>query len=221
MTYAEMIAMPDNLSISEFGNNEEEKLSTDRTMTPIPAFSKHKPVSPASTVHNININYRHTYSVARKNDDEIDIPSLLQSLAHHTSVESPSAVITMANKAIDESIKQRKRKLFLDNIEKPLLFTALDISDPPHLKYYDNLDGLVKDWDDSSYLIIKGIPIALKYWSQVFRWSRPEVWEVLKDNWSNWRVISFILGIYEFCDVLPCISFNCLPHFQVISNCSQ
>jgi len=42
MTYAEMIAMPDDISISEFGNNEEEKLSTDRVITPTPAFSKHK-----------------------------------------------------------------------------------------------------------------------------------------------------------------------------------
>lgn len=214
MTYAEMIIMPDNLSTSDFGNNEEEKLSTDGIMTPTPASSKSKRVSPASTVHNININYRHTYSVARKNGDEVDIPSLLQSIAHHTSVESPSAVITIATtKTMDDTIKQKRRKLVLDNIEKPLFFTALDISDPPHLKYHDNLDGLVKDWDDSSYLIIKDIPIALKYWSQVFRWSRPEAWEVLKDNWGNWRVISlissFILGIYEIRDVLY-IPFDCL-----------
>jgi hypothetical protein len=95
--------------------------------------------------------------------------------------------------ATEEPLKYKRMKLVLDNSDKPLYFTALDISDPPHLKYYDNLEGLVKDWDDSAHLIIKGVPIALKYWSKVFPRARKEAWEVLKNNWSNWRVLSLIL----------------------------
>ena len=75
-------------------------------------------------------------------------------------------------------------------MKKPLVFTALDISDPPHLRYSDHMDKLIRDWEDSDHLIIKGVSIPLKYWSQVFRWARPKAWEVLKDTWSKWRVRS-------------------------------
>jgi|SRR5271169_2843362 len=190
MTYTEMIKLPDDFGLPTFGNNEDEYSSTEITPTPTPHPLKRQQTSSASTVHNININYRHTYSVARNNGDEIDLPVLLQSLAKHTTLESASKVLTTTKSSDpEEPIKHKRRKLILDNVAKPLWFTTLDISDPPHLKYHDDLDALVKDWDDSSYLIIKGVPIALKYWSQIFRWARPDAWDVLKDNWSNWRVM--------------------------------
>jgi hypothetical protein len=78
----------------------------------------------------------------------------------------------------------------MTNLSQPLVFTALDISDPPYLKYSDNMEGLIQDWEDSSYITIQGTPIPLKYWSQVFRWAKPKAWDVLKDNWSNWKVFS-------------------------------
>ena len=65
-------------------------------------------------------------------------------------------------------------KLVTDNADKPLYFTALDISDPPPLKYHEDMEGLVSDWDDSAYLIIKDVPIALKYWSKVFSGARKD-----------------------------------------------
>ena len=43
-------------------------------------------------------------------------------------------------------------------MKKPLVFTALDISDPPHLRYSDHMDKLIRDWEDSDHLIIKGVP---------------------------------------------------------------
>jgi len=193
MTYAEMIAMPDHGSSSELENNEDGKLSTDGTVTPTPQSSKLINSSSASTVHNINVNYRHSYSVAKKNGEEIDIPLLLQSLSHHTSLQSPSTALIAAKateETVSDPIKQKRCKLIMDNEAKPLIFTPLDIYDPPHLSFSNDMDGLVRDWEDSSYLIIKGVPVAMKYWSQVFRWARPIAWEVIKDNWSNWKVMS-------------------------------
>src|SRR5436309_10464998 len=68
MTYAEMIAMPDYEESSELGNDEENSVvSTDGTATPTSHPSKPQQPSPASTVHNININYSHSYLIARKN----------------------------------------------------------------------------------------------------------------------------------------------------------
>jgi len=196
MTYAEMIAMPDYEESSELGNDEENSVvSTDGTATPTSHPSKPQQPSPASTVHNININYSHSYLIARKNGDEIDIPTLLQSLSQHTMLQSPSTALAatkVLTETVDENAKQKRRKLILDNVAKPLIFTSLDISDPPHLRYSDDMDSLIKDWDDSSYLIIKGVPIPLKYWSQVYRWARPGAWDVLKNNWSNRKVTSFL-----------------------------
>src|SRR6202451_323980 len=199
MTYAEMIALPDNYGASDLGTDESDG-STDEdhaTPTPGPSLIKRQPSSSASTVHNININYRHTYSVARTNGDEVDLPKLLQSLARHTSLESPSKAMAMATKTatVEEPLKHKRMRLVLDNRDKPLYFTALDISDPPHLKYPDDLEGLFKDWDESAHLIIKEVPIALKYWSKVFPRARKEAWEVLKSNWSNWRVLPLILFV--------------------------
>ena len=157
MTYAEMIALPDSYGASDLENDENDG-STDEnaTPTPRPSLIKRQPSSSASTVHNININYRHTYSVARTNGDEVDLPKLLQSLARHTSLESPSKAMTTATKTVtEEPLKHKRMRLVFDNTDKPLYFTALDISDPPHLKYPDDLEGLVLDWDESAHLIIK------------------------------------------------------------------
>src|SRR5271154_4514073 len=136
MTYAEMIALPDSYGASDLENDENDG-STDEnaTPTPRPNLIKRQPSSSASTVHNININYHHTYSVARKNGDEVDIPTPLQSLAKHTSLESPSKAMATATKtATEEPLKYKRMKLVLDNTDKPLYFTALNISGPPHLK---------------------------------------------------------------------------------------
>src|SRR5437762_2433470 len=158
MTYAEMIARPDYEESSELGNDEENSVVlTDGTAT----TTSHPSKPLASTVHNININYSHSYLIARKNGDEIDIPTLLQSLSQHTMLQSPSTALAatkVLTETVDENAKQKRRKLILDNVAKPLIFTSLDISDPPHLRYSDDMDSLIKDWDDSSYLIIKGVP---------------------------------------------------------------
>jgi len=168
MTYEEMIAMPDPESTSGLENNEDDNSATDGTITPTPSFPNRSQSSSSSTIHNINVNYSHSYSVTRTNGAEIDLPTLLQSLTQHITVQSPGKT-SISAKPTDETskevMKSKRRKLVLENLEKPLFFTALDISDPPHLKYSDDLDSLVKDWDDSSYLIIKSVPIPLKYLS--------------------------------------------------------
>jgi hypothetical protein len=197
MSYEEMLAISDPEAPSEE--------STEKG-TPAPEPSQgHSTVCTTPTVHNINVNYIHTYSVLKKDDNEVDIPSLLQSLANHSSIESSSALVKSSsptkalldsNKTATASAQPKKRKLVLENRSKPLIFTAFDLSDPPSLKYTSDLDQLVHDWDNSDYFIIKQVPIPLKYWSKVYCWARPETWEAIKDNWSNWKVLShFMVGI--------------------------
>src|SRR5213075_1879305 len=147
MTWTEMMAMPDYPESTDLENNETKtNPSSSGQTTPTPSL--HRPFSPkcktSTTVHNINVNYRHTYSVEKKNGDEVDIPALLQSLANHTSLQSPSTSLKGPKSTTDDSdilSETKKRSLVMANLSQPLIFTALDISDPPHLKYSDNMDG--------------------------------------------------------------------------------
>ena len=193
-----MLALADPGASTPLGNDEPDPddISSDNEtiksrVSPHVSRCRIAFPSPKSTEHNIHINYNHNYSMTTKNGDQIDIPMILEDLIHHSKNQSPSAAIVKTKKMTEAeniSLQNKKRKLTLDNSSSSLVFTARDISDPPHLKYANNLDGLLQDWEDSSYLIIKGVSISLKYWSQVFRWAKPEAWSVLKCQWSNWKV---------------------------------
>jgi len=224
MTWSEMMAMPDYSEPTGLENTDleiDETNTSSRQTTPTPnqrQSSPYKHETSSTTVHNINVNYRHTYSIERKNGDDVDLPALLQSLAHHTSIQSPSPSLKRSNSTINDSdlsSEIKKRKLVMPNLAQPLVFTTLDISDPPYLKYSDNMEGLIHDWEDSSYITIQGVPIPLKYWSQVFRWAKPKAWDVLKDNWSNWKVHSFYSIITKH-STLPLLLSYCL--LNVLTN---
>jgi hypothetical protein len=147
MTWAEMMAIPDYSDPSDLENNETNPSSKQTTPTPNlhkPNIGEHKA---SATTHNINVNYLHSYSIETKNGD-VDIPTLLQSLAHHTSIQSPSPSLKRSNSTIDDcslSSEIKKRSLIMPNLSQPLIFTTLDINDPPYLKYSDNMEGLIHD----------------------------------------------------------------------------
>lgn len=186
-----MLALPDEYG--NLDNTESETTSAIGTPTPIAKpVDLSRPITPGIS-HNININYRHCYTVEKGDGEDIDIPALLQSLANHTTIQSPSKEFQLTRSNSNKSpspIKPKVKSLFLTNSKKTITFTALDISDPPHLSYSNDLDNLIYDWEYSSYLKIKGVPIPLKYWAEVYRWAKPEQWSILKDTWTNWRVIS-------------------------------
>jgi hypothetical protein len=187
-----MLNLPDEEN-QDFDNFEEEETASTQGMSTRVTKStiSQRSSTPTSVSHNININYRHCYTVEKTDGEEIDIPALLQSLAQHTTAQSPSKILQSTKlKQSDPSSPSRPKtmSLYLTHSNKTITFTALDISDPPHLTYSDDLDALPAEWEKSSYLVIKGVPIALKYWSQVFRWARPEAWSVIKNSWTNWKV---------------------------------
>ena len=59
--------------------------------------------------------------------------------------------------------------------ELQLKFTIHDIPKPPLLTYSENFEKLVQDWNCSSYIRIKGVPIPLKYWQQVCKDNMPNI----------------------------------------------
>ncbi len=78
-----------------------------------------------------------------------------------------------------------------------LEYTDADFCDPP------SLNGLISSphamfaiWDDASTswkgespLVIRGIPVAVKYWKTFYQsFKGRRAWETFKQNWASWQV---------------------------------
>jgi hypothetical protein len=85
--------------------------------------------------------------------------------------------------------------------DRVLTFTEDDVPPPPAVSFADDLSALNRMWDDSSAfwdnrscLVIKGVPIALVHWRDVYTskagksW-KPNQWKGIKGKWFEWKVI--------------------------------
>ena len=98
-----------------------------------------------------------------------------------------------------------------------LTFTEADVGSPPLTSFADDVAGLNSMWDDTtpnwggmSVLEIKGHPIPIVYWKDVymnsnrgFPW-KPRQWHGMKSKWFNWKVSFFFLGLL----MLFCLKVN-------------
>ena len=95
MTYVEIIALSDSEE-KPFDDSESNAIffppSTPTSISTKGAEMKSS-IRQASTVHTINVNYHHCYSLKRKASDLIDIPELLETLVQHTQLQSPSRTL--------------------------------------------------------------------------------------------------------------------------------
>ena len=104
----------------------------------------------------------------------------------------------------------KMRTLKMNHMKESLEYNGLDIDDlPPAIQYSNNIEGLLKDWEDSSHVVINGVPIPVKYWKQVYSYSRPEVWNLIKNQWGIWKV-SIPFDIHEVFVIIE-IDFDCFP----------
>lgn len=79
-------------------------------------------------------------------------------------------------------------------------FTAHDVGPPPAVSFANDLPQLNRMWDDTSkhwdghsVLTIKGTPIPIVYWKEVYARSKsgvwkPGHWKQVKGRWSEWKV---------------------------------
>ncbi|EDR13955.1 uncharacterized protein LACBIDRAFT_321655 [Laccaria bicolor S238N-H82] len=88
-----------------------------------------------------------------------------------------------------------------------LTFTEADVGSPPLTGFADNVAGLNRMWDDTtpnwggtSVLEIKGHPIPIVYWKDVYMnynrgspW-KPRQWHGMKSKWFNWKVV-----VHRYC----------------------
>ena len=81
-----------------------------------------------------------------------------------------------------------------------LEFRADDVRPPPAISFADDLRLLNAMWDDTpghwgghSVLNIKGVPIPIVYWKEVYARSKsggwkPSQWKQVKGSWFEWKV---------------------------------
>ncbi|KAJ3914223.1 hypothetical protein F5877DRAFT_18082, partial [Lentinula edodes] len=85
---------------------------------------------------------------------------------------------------------------------KIVQFKESELSEPPSITFATNIPRLDRVWDDERpnwdpedcgkrLLSINGIPIALRYWRDVFSGKKSSVWASLKKIWSEWKVSVF------------------------------
>jgi len=62
------------------------------------------------------------------------------------------------------------------------------ISDPDEL--YSLWDDTSASWRHRSPLLVRGVPVAIKYWKAFYgNFKQQKVWDAIKQNWHNFRVI--------------------------------
>jgi hypothetical protein len=79
-------------------------------------------------------------------------------------------------------------------------FTNADVEWPASQPSYSNrVPDLFQDWEDSALVKLKGVPVPLKYWGQLFSRVNPDSWRTMKKDFSEWKVcflMKFALHAY-------------------------
>ena len=127
--------------------------------------------------------------------DQTSIPQTSQTIIRppHQPVLDPSP------SSISNSKQAMTRSITFAN-GKWLEFRADDVRPPPAITFADDLRLLNEMWDDTpghwgghSALNIKGVPIPIVYWKEVYARSKsggwkPNQWKQVKGSWFEWKV---------------------------------
>ena len=125
-------------------SSKSSKSKSKRKKTPSTHASEALLPSPLSTIS--------TDLTERTTSEKTKIGCSEKGLRKRPSSESESAVeLSQKRPAVVEDndglLKEKKETLQYNSLflSKSLIFNALDISDPPYLKYSDNMDELIED----------------------------------------------------------------------------
>ncbi|KAF8868456.1 hypothetical protein CPB84DRAFT_1740413 [Gymnopilus junonius] len=113
---------------------------------------------------------------------------------------APSPILPSSLQPQGQSSMPVTRSLTLGDGQQ-LVFTADDVPVPPAVSFARDIATLNMMWDDTSEhwkndskMRIKGIPIAIVYWNDIYtskpniNW-KPKQWKGIKGKWFNWKVI--------------------------------
>ena len=84
-----------------------------------------------------------------------------------------------------------------------LQISADDIPDPPAVSFADDIPRLNSMWDDMpphwcgrSPLVVRGHPIPVSYWPELYKYGKKDQWKGTKGKWFEWKVcLCFLTGV--------------------------
>jgi hypothetical protein len=112
--------------------------------------------------------------------------SLPEDCAKVSVIPEPSTEVS-SSVPVSIPFRSSKKKIFLGDNE--VSYTVEDIQWPlGAISFKNDIPGLIREWNESSRVTLKGNPVPMKYWGQLFRGIRHESWEVLKKGYSEQKV---------------------------------
>jgi hypothetical protein len=144
------------------------------------------PSTPRKTVHEVRVTYHHVHTFsssphAVRTKDEAVIAAVNEA-RHHI----PGALAPVQE---GEEEEEKAPKPF-EIPELKLQYTRRDIVAPPSTLSYkmSNYQRLIGDWESSNYYQIKGVPIPIKFWGEIFKNKGEKEYDKKKEVWRQWRV---------------------------------
>lgn len=68
-------------------------------------------------------------------------------------------------------------------------FTNSDVEWPAgKVNYSTRVSQLFRDWDDSAIVTLKGVPVPLKYWGQLYNRVNTGSWGTFKKDYGQFKV---------------------------------
>ena len=129
------------------------------------------------------------YTSIADNDDPIWLCKWYPQMAALTIPASGVAVERLFNRGQDQtlSISQDTRKIEINGIV--IKFTNADVKWPTGIVNYSNrVSELFRDWEESAMIHLKGVPVPLKYWGQLFSRVKPSSWKTFRKDYSDFKV---------------------------------
>ncbi|KAJ3834183.1 hypothetical protein F5878DRAFT_631192 [Lentinula raphanica] len=129
-------------------------------------------------------------------------PPSLQNTTDPSSVNNLYPQADVVSKTGNESAASEERSFVLRIAHgQTFSFKLSDVRVPDQLTFAPDIPRLDRVWDDegpnwdpidcgTNILSIKGIPIALRYWPDVFSRKKDKRWQALKSTWTEWKWVA-------------------------------
>jgi hypothetical protein len=167
----------------------------------------------------VNYTHHHVLSISDFTNAPNEVNTFLDTLSRHIQSSSPSKNVSLKRRVendLESPIRPAspiKSKSIVIN-GRSLTITASVVPDPPGMTYKTkaDLEQLMRDWTSGASVTLRGIPIPLCYWKELYSHIRPAAWTLIKTPWGRYRM--FVAAVKSFptieefwaCDALAMIS---------------
>jgi len=152
---------------------------------------------PSPSKQEVNYTHHHILSFSSNNASINNFTSEFQTLTTAIIANTPGRLVpsqSVVPNVMTPTATLSKLEVIIIN-GKSLTYTAETLPDPPALSYktMDQLEQLVRDCENSSFLTINGIGIPICQWQKLYSRTRPNAWQRIKDQWTKYRFIVDVL----------------------------